>query len=215
MTALGKNLATGTAQAGTSPLPTTLAGTTVIVKDALGTSRPAPLFYVSPGQVNYLVPADTALGTGSITITAANGATSSVAAQFVPVAPGLFTLNAANLLAGSILRVVGSGQKAEDLYQVDGSGAVVPRPVDAGSQAEPAYLIAYGTGIRGLGSIVNVSATIGGEKAIVYYAGKQGSFQGLDQVNILIPYNLAGRGDVPVEISVNGQPANVVHITIK
>src|SRR5205085_5374781 len=46
----GTELATATISATTVPLPTSLAGTTVKVRDRLGAERDAPLFFVSPGQ---------------------------------------------------------------------------------------------------------------------------------------------------------------------
>jgi uncharacterized protein (TIGR03437 family) len=44
--------------AASTPLPTELAG--VRVRDALGVERLAPLFFVSPSQINYLMPAGAA-----------------------------------------------------------------------------------------------------------------------------------------------------------
>src|SRR5262245_13571843 len=54
--AFGNNLATATAAAQTTPLPTTLAGMTVTIQDSAGATTPAPLFFVSATQVNYLIP---------------------------------------------------------------------------------------------------------------------------------------------------------------
>jgi len=42
--------------AATVPLPTTLAGTTVRVRDSAGVERLGPLFFVSAGQINYQLP---------------------------------------------------------------------------------------------------------------------------------------------------------------
>lgn len=50
--AFGSNLATATLSATVTPLPTSLAGTTVKVRDSFGTERLASLFFVSPTQVN-------------------------------------------------------------------------------------------------------------------------------------------------------------------
>src|SRR5262245_6107726 len=40
------------------PLPTALDGTSIVVRDAMGTARDAGLFFVSTQQVNYLIPPD-------------------------------------------------------------------------------------------------------------------------------------------------------------
>lgn len=52
--AFGTDLATTVLSATTQPLPTSLAGTTVKVKDSANVERLAQLFFVSPGQVNYM-----------------------------------------------------------------------------------------------------------------------------------------------------------------
>ena len=54
--AFGTGLATTSSAASTLPLPTQLAGTTISIKDSAGAERLAPLFYVSPTQVNYQIP---------------------------------------------------------------------------------------------------------------------------------------------------------------
>ena len=47
------------------------------------------------------------------------------------------------------------------------------------------------------------------------YAGAQGDFTGLDQVNLRLPRSLAGRGEVDVVANVDGVPANVVRVAVK
>jgi uncharacterized protein (TIGR03437 family) len=48
-------------------------GTSVAVNDSMAASPPAPLLFVSPGQVDSLVPATVALGSASIVLNAAIG----------------------------------------------------------------------------------------------------------------------------------------------
>jgi len=43
----------------------------------------------------------------------------------------------------------------------------------------------------------------------------QGSFTGLDQVNVLLPPSLAGKGNVTVQLTANGIAANPVNLTIQ
>ena len=74
--AFGANLATqvvipsGDADPNTPgiQLPTSLAGTTVKVKDSLGAERLAPLFFVSPGQINYQIPTGIGVGPQSVVV---------------------------------------------------------------------------------------------------------------------------------------------------
>jgi len=56
-TIFGENLAKTTEQAARIPLPTSLAGAQVLVN-----GTPAPLYYVSPSQINFQVPFETPLG---------------------------------------------------------------------------------------------------------------------------------------------------------
>ena len=59
------------------------------------------------------------------------------------------------------------------------------------------------------------TATIGGVAATVAYAGAQGEYAGLDQYNLIIPRSLAGRGRVPVVLTVGGRVTNTVYLTIQ
>jgi uncharacterized protein (TIGR03437 family) len=47
------------------------------------------------------------------------------------------------------------------------------------------------------------------------YVGPQGTFDGLDQINVKLPSTLKGSGDVIVQVTAAGKKANPVHITIK
>ena len=53
----GANLASRTVAATTTLLPTVLAGRRLTSNDRTGTARPAPLLFVSSGQINCLIPA--------------------------------------------------------------------------------------------------------------------------------------------------------------
>ncbi len=94
-------------------------------------------------------------------------------------------------------------------------GQWVALPIDLGPASEQVYLILYGTGIRLRSNLNNVTVTIGGTPATVSYAGAQNDFVGLDQINVLIPRNLMGRGLVEVVLNVEGKAANAVKVSIK
>jgi len=210
--AYGQNLASGTAQASVSPLPATLGGVTVTVKDSAGVSRPAGLYYVSPGQIDYLMPAGTAAGVATVTV----GNTAS-AALIAPVAPGLFSANGSGsgVAAALAVRVSANGtQTPVPVFQC-GSAGCVSVPMDLGGPTDTLVVELYGTGIRGRSSLSNAVAQIGGVPAAVGYAGSQLQFDGLDQVNVSVPRSLAGAGEVPVVFTVDGITANVVTINIK
>lgn len=213
----GTNLATGTQVAATLPLPTTLLGTSVKVRDNAGVERLAPLFFVAPGQINAAIPAGTSAGAAQITITAGDGKISVGTIQISSVLPGIFTANASGqgIAAATALRVKADGaQSFEPVSRLEGT-TVVAVPIDLGPATDQVFLILNGTGIRGRSNLSAVTATIGGASVQVSYAGDQGSFVGLDQVNLPIPRSLIGRGEVDVVLIVDGKTANTVKVNIK
>jgi uncharacterized protein (TIGR03437 family) len=80
--------------------------------------------------------------------------------------------------------------------------------------SEQLYLLLYGTGIRSFAKAV--TARVGGIDVPVLGALAQGQYIGLDQVNIgPLPAPLAGRGEVPIQIWVDGVAANPVTIRMQ
>lgn len=214
--AFGTALATGS-QSASGALPTNLAGATVTIKDSLGRQRLAPLFYVSPTQINYQIPEDTATGTASVSISSPGLATITEFVQITTVAPGLFSVqaNGQGLAAADVTRIRSDGSRSEEkAAQFDaGQNKFVALPIDLGPETDRAFLILYGTGLRARNT--KATATIGGVAATVEYFGTQGGFVGLDQVNVLLPRSLIGRGEVDVSINLQGQAANPLKISIK
>lgn len=218
--AFGAGLATTTQVATIVPLPTTLAGTTVKVRDSAGTTRDAPLFFVAPQQVNYLVPAGTMPGAATVTITSGSGAVSTGTAQVAAVAPGLFTANASGqgVAAAVALRVKPDGtQTTEPVAEFNqAQNRFVAKPIDLGPAGELVFLILFGTGFRNRSSLSAVSASVGGAPVETLFAGVQGDFVGLDQTNIgPLPRSLAGRGEVDLVFRVDNKPGNTARISVK
>ena len=120
-----------------------------------GTVSFAPLYYVSPNEIGFEVPAGLATGNGKITITS-NGASQSTNLQVAAVSPGLFTLNAAGLATAYAIRVSSGSQIAESVFTVNSAGALVANPISLGSGANQTYLVLFGTGLQAAGS-----ATVG------------------------------------------------------
>ncbi len=217
--AFGVGLATSTQVASSLPLPTTLAGTTVKVKDSAGTERLAPLFFVSTGQINYQIPLGTATGVATVTVTSGDGTLSTGTIQVANVAPGLFTANAngQGVPTGYVLRVrADNSQSVEPLSRLDtATSRFVAVPIDLGPATDQVFVILFGTGFRSRSSLSAVTAKLGGENATVLFVGAQGDFAGLDQLNAQIPRTLAGRGDLDWVLTVDGKTANTVRINVK
>ncbi|MGA2594284.1 MAG: FG-GAP-like repeat-containing protein, partial [Bryobacteraceae bacterium] len=162
-TAFGSNLAAGSATATGTP-PVSLGGTTVSVTDSAGATRAAQLDYVSPAQVNYLIPSDTAPGLATVDINASGHVAATGQIQVIPVAPALFTVNSDNLAAANVLRISQNGDRTfESIYQTNQNGGITAIPIDLGAPTDSVYVSLYGTGIRNLSSLSAVSATINWE----------------------------------------------------
>jgi uncharacterized protein (TIGR03437 family) len=218
--AFGSNLASGTTVATSVPLPTTLGGVSLRVRDSNNVERLAPLFFVGTGQINYLIPAGTANGQALVTVTNASGPVASGPLAIGAVAPGLFTFesNGRGYAAGYALRAPTSGPASVTFFaRLDSAtNMYVAIPIEFGPAAtDRMFCIFFGTGIRGRTNLSNVRARIGGTDLPVDFASAQGDLVGLDQVNVEVPRTFAGRGDVDVVLMVDGKVANTVRVNFK
>ena len=217
--AFGTGLATGVSIANSLPLPTTLLGTSVKVKDSAGAERLAPLFFVAPTQINFQIPVATANGTANVTVTSGDGTVSGGNVAIASVAPGLFTGDASGqgVAAAVALRIKANGaQIFEPVGAFDtATNRFVATPIDLGPESDQVILLLFGTGLRFRSSLAATSAKIGGINSEVLYVGLQGDYVGLDQINIPLSRGLIGRGDVDVLLAVDGKTANTVKIKIK
>jgi uncharacterized protein (TIGR03437 family) len=208
--AFGLQMAQQTQAASGLPLPTELAGVRARVRDSQGVERLVQFFFVSPGQINLLIPAGTAGGPATINLD--NGATGQF--EITSTAPGIFAANAdgRGVPAAVSLRVRADGSSLyEPVAKLEGN-RFVPAPLDLGPAGEQVFLVLYGTGIR---FRQTVSASIGGVEAKVLFAGAVAGFAGLDQINLSLPRSLIGRGEMEVQLLVDGVAANTVRISVR
>jgi uncharacterized protein (TIGR03437 family) len=214
----GTNFSTTTTSATSLPLGTTLGNSTVNVTDSAGKMAAAPLYFVSPGQINYLIPSNVALGKASVTVTSATSSYSGIL-EVSNVSPAVFTANnnGSGVAAAQFIRVSSSGQvTTQPAYQV-GVLLYVPNPISLLPTTDMVYLILYGTGIRHH-SANPVRATINGVSVPVTYAGAQSTLPGLDQINLgPLPQILAGTGKASLStiVLVDGIPSNTTLIGIQ
>src|SRR5262249_42771802 len=93
-TVFGSSLAPATETATSLPLPTTLAGTSVKIRDNGGMERAAQLFFVSGSQINILVPSGISMGNATVAVTGAGGRTITDGTMIIDdITPGLFAAN--------------------------------------------------------------------------------------------------------------------------
>ncbi len=203
----------------TAPLPKELSETRVYVTDANLVERAAPLFFVSPTQINYLIPEGTVPGEAKVVIANKGTVVSTGTVKVTEMAPAFFTANSDGKGAPAAYAVrvkADNSQVSEAVAEFDAvQKKFVPVPISLGTQDEQVILVLFGTGIRYYSSMNNVKATLGGVEAEVQYAGKQGQYVGLDQVNIRVPRSALVAGEVDLVLSVDGMKSNSVRVHIR
>jgi uncharacterized protein (TIGR03437 family) len=201
----GAGLAGSTASATGAPLPTTLAGVTVEVVDGNGVSHAAGLYYVSPGQINFVLPADVPAGTAQLRVTTPNGVLT-VTVTITRADPALASAD------GS-----GSGAAAAQVIVVHSDGTqeapvtVTPAAISWGALGNRMFLVLYGTGLRHAAG--PVSCSLNGQTVPVLYAGAHAVYPGLDQINLELPAGM--HGAISVSCSVDGQASNTATVTVQ
>ena len=192
----GTSLASTAAGASRLPLPTTLEGASVEVVDGSRTLN-APLFYVSPTQINAQLPFGLTSSSVQVRVRNAAGASSTDTITILPRAPRLFTKTMDGKGEAIVLhadyKVVSAASPAKPgeivILYLTGLGAVDP-PVAAGaaggdgSEAAPLNLVSAG-----------VSVTVDGRSADVLFAGLAPYFAGLYQVNFRVPAEIMTASD--------------------
>ncbi len=202
--AFGNQLATSTTAATAFPLPLSLAGVTVTVNGI-----PASLLYVSPTQINYLVPINIDPGTAVVKVMTNSGVVATGSMSVENVSPSIFTFFASGK-GTPAAQTTYDGVTYQSVAYTDGS----IRPLNVGTASRPNYLVLYGTGLRRRSNMSNVRVTIGGVNAEVAFLGAHSRFAGLDQLNVKLPQEVRGRGVVDVVVTVDGRAANTVQISI-
>jgi uncharacterized protein (TIGR03437 family) len=201
-TVFGSNFAITKAGA-KAPLPASLAGVSVSVN-----GQSAPLLYVTPNQVNFQVPWETALGSATVTVGVNGGSSNSVTVPVLGAAPGLFSLSSGHAVVQNsdfTLNDPSNPAKVGStiVAYLSGSGPVSPAVADGATA--PANTLVSATS--------QSSATIGSSTAQVAFAGLAPGFVGLVQVNIVVPSGLQP-GDYPLAITIGSETSNSATISV-
>ena len=192
-----------------APFPTSLEGVSVTVD---GTA--APVYFISEGQINFLIPYSSSLGVRPIQVHTAS-ATLDGTVRIMPEAPALFvkdTSGAEGPPKGAILNQDYSENTSSNMaqrgqvIQIYGSGGgALTTPVDDGALA-PSDPLATTTSTP--------QVFIGGVEAAVQYSGLAPQLVGVWQVNAVIPDKSFLSGHVPVVVFVDGVDSNEVGIFV-
>ncbi len=183
--ALGGALAFTTQQAkrqADGNFPTTVGSTSVTVN-----GMPAQIFFISPKEVHFQVPAATALGIVEVVVTNSDGFQSRGYINTLKSAPGVFTKTADGLGEGTILNA--DTLQAGPFDPTDGS----------------LRLIVFATGARN-GTVVSVAA--GGRALKLESIIPSSTLPGLDEMHVLVPGALRGTGNVDLVVRSDGRDSN-------
>ncbi len=205
----GANLAAGTVSANSAPLPKSLNGVSVSVNGVA-----APLFFVSPGQINIQVPFATSGSNATISVTN-NGTKSNEI--FVPVAassPGIFSVSQDGTGPGIVThadyRLLTPQSPARPgetvIIFLTGLGAVNPTFPDGA--AGPLAPLARTTD-------TNLQVLFGGIAGKIEFSGAAPGFVGLYQLNVTLPDAVLGGDRVPVTIVTSNAVSDMTEIAIR
>jgi len=216
---------TQTTQAAASiPVPTELAGAKVKVRYGNGAESFAPLFFASPSQINCLIPPipaglPVAQSFATMIVIRDGEAVASAGISPIAVAPGVFSADASG---GGLVAAVAQRQKPdgavtyEAIVRFDPAvNKFVAIPIDLGPDGDHVFLSIFGTGWRFRSSETAAKVKVGGVEVPVLYVGLQPTLEGVDQINVELTRTLAGKGEVDLEVMVDGRMANTTRVAIK
>ena len=191
-------------------LPTSLDGVSVLVD-----GKKAYIAFISPGQINFVVPGDSTVGAVPVQVTNAKGSSNVYTSRLQTAAPVFFTYEAApqyaigSLPNGTLVGAAGL-LGSNTVTQPAKPGDVVALWMTGLGPTTPAY--PEGHLVTSSARLTNAATvTVGGVQAAVDWAGISGA--GLYQVNFHVP--TVPVGDQPIQVSVNGASAQSgIYITI-
>lgn len=187
LTVFGAQLAAATASASSVPLPRQLAGVSAAINGVA-----APLYYVSPGQLNVQIPYETAVNSTVLLSVTNNGQVASASFRVAAAAPGIFT----NSSGAPVPNTSAARGQIVSLY-ITGDGSILPA-LATGSAPAP------GTPVGNLPKPQQaVSVTVGGVAAPIQFIGIPVGLVGVTQINYQIP-SQAPLGSEPVVVTVGG-----------
>lgn len=200
---LGASLAPAATAGPESPMVQTLAGVTVRVGD-----RFLPLFFVSPGQVNVLLPDDMAPGKQFLTVSSAGLPDVQAAFSLVRNAPGLFQQSKVAVAVhedGSPVSSESPARKGEllSLYGTGFGPVDHARPAGFPIPADPPFRL-----------VDNAAVQVGDASIPPENAFAAPGKSGIDVVQFRLPDSVAS-GNLEIRLTVNGQDSNTVVLPVQ
>jgi len=205
----GTGLAPSTATA-KPPYPATLNNVSVLIN-----GKNAPIYFVSAGQINALVPFATTGPTATIVVQNGTASSNSVTVPVGTTAPGVYSMDQSGSGSGAILKAdfslvndanpVGAGDTV--LIFLTGMGTTNPTVAD-GTAGNVSTLYK---------STSDVAVYVGGVAGTVAFNGLAPGFPGLYQINVVLPATLpkGKNGRLPLAISTGNAFHDQVDISVR
>lgn len=191
-TILGQNLCGQTAAAqldSNGNYPTALGNCSVVINGSA-----AMMQYAAPGQINFVVPEN--MGTGAANVIVNSGTQVLTTSMTIgPAGPGMFALNGMGMGNGAML--------LSTTWQMG--------PFSTTTNGQPTPVSMF---VTGMDLSVKPVVTVGGVPVDVMFYGSAPGYPGLQQINVMLPANMAGVGRIPAMITSDGQSSNVTFMSI-
>jgi len=197
LTVFGSQLSPATENASSVPLPFSTSGVAVLV-DGLA----APLYYVSPSQLNVQIPYEATANSTAVLSVNNNGHVTTQSFQVGAAAPGIFTNS-----AGALVPTAAAAAGQEIAFYVTGVGAVLPAISDGAAPAASTALADLPIPAQ------PTTVIMGGALATIDFIGIPPGLVGVTQINVQVPNGLPS-GAQPVVVTVGGVASAPATITI-
>jgi uncharacterized protein (TIGR03437 family) len=190
------------------PYPPTLNGVSVQIN-----GKAAPIYFVSDGQINALVPFATAGPTATIVVNNGGVNSNTVTVPVAATAPGVYTVPSLGVGPGAILHadysLVSDANPATAgetvLIYLTGMGVTSPAVADGTA----------GTVTTLYKAVSSVNVFVGGQAGTIAFNGLAPGFPGLYQINVTLPNPLPGTGRLPLAIATGNAYHDQVDIPVK
>ena len=205
VTIFGQNLATATVSAQSLPLPTALGSAQVLVNES-----PAPLFYVSPTQINFQMPVTTS-GSAQVVVVTSQLRGNVVTVTLVNGTPGIFTSDSSGSGQGAVLNQDASLNTAQNPAA---AGTVISIYATGLGPTDPPIIAGQAPAAQSP-TLIKPVVLIGGVAADVLFSGLAPGFVGLYQINARISTGTQPGSAVPLSLSIGGAVSNTVTIAVR
>ncbi len=197
LTVFGSQLAPTAVSASGVPLPAQLVGVSATINGVA-----APLYYVSPGQLNIQIPYETATNSTVLLTVRNNGQIASANFRVAAAAPGIF----ADQNGAPVPNTTAVRGQVITMY-VTGDGAVSPSLATGSAPAA-------GTAVASLPKPTQpVVVTVGGVPASIPFIGIPSGLAGVTQINYQVPAQIA-LGTQSVVVTVGGVSSAPVNLKV-